>query len=194
MTSAIDIDGFEARYRSEADPWEVFSKQDELAKCEAVIAAAKRGDTTDILELGSGIGGHSAALCAIAKRLDCIEATPTGVARTRERLAGCTNAKVYQKTLPTKLPRSLYSTIIISELLYYLSVPDMAEVASSVIAALPPDGQLILAHHWAHFEDAQQDGANIHQDFVRCTGAIEFTSELVCQTSQWRVERFAKLR
>ena len=194
MTSAIGIDGFEARYRSEADPWEVFSKQDELAKCEAVVAAAKRGNTTDVLELGSGIGGHSAALCAIAKRLDCIEATPTGVARTREQLAGYANARVYQKTLPTTLPRSSYSTIVISELLYYLSAPDMAEVARNVVAALQRDGQLILAHHWDHFDDARQSGANIHDDFIRRAGVLQFTSHLVRRTPLWRVEQFTNLR
>lgn len=192
MSDMIDIGGFEQRYRDEPDPWGVFTRADEHAKRAAIIKGVDRGDSSSILELGSGIGGHSSALAAISIHLDCVEATPTGAERTRERLANHKHAHVHQITLPGSLPRPSYTTIVIAELLYYLSVAEMASLADDVAAALAPEGQLVLAHHWSDFRDAKQSGATIHRDFARFCKLCHSQPQLISRTAHWRVERFTR--
>lgn len=191
MSGYLDIDGFEARYREAADPWDVLNSPDEHLKRDAIIEATRRGDLTHVLELGCGIGGHSVALAKISTWLDCIEATCTGVERTRASLHHNRHTRVHQITLPGPLPRSSYTTVVISEMLYYLSVSDMVRLAADIRHVLVPGGQLVLAHHYAHFDDAQQSGATIHRDFAQACGCFPSHPKLVARTEHWRVERFA---
>ncbi len=194
MSGYLDIDGFEARYRKAADPWDVLNSPDEHQKRDAIIEATRCGDLTHVLELGCGIGGHSVALAKISTRLDCIEATSTGVERTRAFLRDCRHTRVHQIILPGPLPRSSYSTVVISELLYYLSVSDIVRLAADIRHVLIPGGQLVLAHHYAHFDDAQQSGATIHRDFAQAGGCFHSHPKLVARTEHWRVERFTRRR
>ncbi|MEE4212020.1 MAG: SAM-dependent methyltransferase [Parvularcula sp.] len=194
MSCLLDIAGFEARYREAADPWNVFHSPDEYQKRDAIIEAARRGDPGHMLELGCGIGGHSVALAKIAERLDCIEATSTGVDRTRASLCNYRHTRVHQLTLPGRLPSSSYSTVVVSELLYYMSVLDMTKLAFDIGGVLARGGQLVLAHHYAHFDDAHQSGATIHRDFAQACACLHSRPELVARTEHWRVERFTRRR
>ena len=70
---------FEARYRTQGDPWSYTSSAYEQRKYAATLAACGPGPFGRALELGGSIGVFSAQLAPRCHHLTTIDAAPTAV-------------------------------------------------------------------------------------------------------------------
>ncbi|GAB3675684.1 class I SAM-dependent methyltransferase [Salinisphaera aquimarina] len=163
---AIDLAGFEAKFRALGDPWQTFTARDEAIKRERIVRALGNRPVARLLELGSGNGSNSQRLAARALRLDACDGSASATALTRQALAGHRHAYAWQIALPAALPGDRYDAVVIAELLYYLSPRNMHRLARDVAAVLTPSGTLVLAHHQIEFHDSAQRAAGIHARFV----------------------------
>lgn len=167
----ITLEGFEATFRGDDDPWATFADADEALKRDAILHAAGAGPLGRVLELGAGNGSNSVALAGRALRLDATEGTRAGAALTARALEGERRSRALQLALPGRFPRPIYDCVVVAELLYYLAPGDMAQVARDVARALRPGGRLVLAHHEIDFHDFAQPAKGLHRRFLAATGA-----------------------
>ncbi|MDV3456850.1 class I SAM-dependent methyltransferase [Sphingomonas sp. HF-S4] len=187
----ITLDGFEAKFAADPDPWFTFSDRDEAHKRQAILHALGSGKRGRILELAAGNGSNSATLARRTLRLDATEGTAEGTALVAKAIADCPGARALRLALPDPFPSPRYDAIIVAEVLYYLTARVMAETARRVSRALPVGGRLVLAHHRIDFHDFVQHAAGIHADFLRDTGARWHVLSEV-RTGRWIVQGLAK--
>ncbi len=192
---SISLDGFNARFRDDPDPWGTFSKRDEANKRSAILKTLGAGRAGRLLELASGNGSNSAALCTKCLRLLACEGTASGVMLTRQALihSACNRDRVraLQLVLPNRFPGGMYDGVVIAELLYYLNGRDMAALARETGARVRRGGRLVLAHHLARFADARQSGNGIHEQFLKDTGARWKKRATMC-TRHWHVDGYLR--
>ncbi len=138
---------FELRYQREADPWGYRSSAYERAKYRATLEACGRGPFASALELGGSIGEFSALLAPRCRRLTTIDASPTAVARARVRVTGLP-VEVLLGSIPQELPSGRFELVVASEVLYYLTVPELTATLAALRARMRPGARLV-AVHWA---------------------------------------------
>lgn len=191
MKPAIDLAGFEQKFRADPDPWDTWTDHDEAVKRAAVLHALGTGPAGRILELGSGNGSNSRALAQRALRLDACDGTGAGTALTRKALTDLPGAHAHRLVLPGRFPHPPYDAIVIAELLYYLSPRSMAAVARALAAALRPGGRLVLAHHRIAFDDAAQPPEGVHARFLSATGT-GWSRTAERRTARWVAQGFVR--
>lgn len=188
----IGLDGFARKFAEDPDPWDTWENADEQLKRAAILHALPSGPSGRMLELGAGNGSNSAALAARALRLDATEATREGVKLVRNAIGDhAPRASAFQLIAPAPPPRDTYDTIVIAELLYYLTPRDMQLLAVQVAERLRRGGTLVLAHHRITFYDFAQHAGHIHEQFLRSSGA-RWRLRTVRRTGRWIVTQCAR--
>ena len=188
----ITLSGFEEKFVANADPWQTFSDREEAIKRRAIIHALGARPHGRVLELAAGNGSNSVALTHRALRLDATEGTRRGARLVAVAVAGNSRARALELELPTRFPRPRYDAIVIAEILYYLSMRDMAAVARDTAAALRSGGRLVLAHHRIDFSDFVQHADGIHRRFLRASGA-SWSRLWMFRTGRWLVEAIERI-
>ena len=187
MTSrAITLDGFEAKFRDNPDPWQTFSSRYEAAKREALRHVIGPGRHGRALELAAGNGSNTAMIANAALRLDVCEGTPSGTALIRHKFGADPRISVHCTDLAEPFPASRYDLIVISEVLYYLDDTAFARLARETARTLRPGGRLVLAHHGERFPDAARDGRTSHRHFLRRL-PISLRKEGAVTARRWRI-------
>jgi len=184
---AIDLAGFEAKFRAGPDPWQTFTARDEAIKRQCILCALGNGPIARILELGSGNGSNSQALARRALKLQACDGSASATQLTREALADAPRAHAWQIALPARLPGRQFEAVVIAELLYYLDARAMQRLARDVAGVLAPGARLVLAHHQVEFPDNSQRTAGVHERFVAATGH-RLRLRQRWQNRRWRVE------
>ncbi len=138
---------FEARYRSDPDPWGYTHSEYERLKYAATLQACGPGPFKRALELGSSIGVFSALLAPLCGQLVSIDAAPTAVADARLRLAEHPQVELVLGQIPAAVPGGRYDLVLASEILYYLAPDDLVETLS-VLCTRMEAGARLVAVHW----------------------------------------------
>ena len=184
---AIDLVGFEAKFRALGDPWHTFTARDEAIKRDRIVRAVGNRPVARLLELASGNGSNSQRLATRALRLDACDGSASATALTRKALKNFAHAHAWQIALPAPLPGDRYDAVVIAELLYYLSPRDLKRLARDVAAVLAPGATLVLAHHQIEFPDNAQRTAGIHGRFISAM-ARDLKPGRRWRSRRWRVE------
>ena len=143
---SLDSGYFEDIYARTIDPWGFRTSPYERGKYEATIGILPRARYRSALEVGCSIGVFTRML---AERCDAVLALDTSaraLEEARTANAGLPNLAFREATLPRDFPDGRYDLIVLSEVLYYLSRPDLAALAERCRNALAPDGQMVLCH------------------------------------------------
>ena len=190
---AIDLSGFEAKFRAAADPWQTFTARDEAIKRGRIVRALGTRPHARLLELGCGNGSNSRTLARRALHLHACDGSASATRLTRAALAGHTHAEAFEIALPAAFPGRRYEAVVIAELLYYLAPRALDRLARDVARVLVPGGRLVLAHHHVEFHDSAQRAAGIHARFLASTGRA-WQRRYVAASRRWHVEGFVATR
>lgn len=183
---SIDLQGFEAKFSGNADPWSTWTDPDEALKRRAILHALGPGPIGRVLELGAGNGSNSRAFAARALRLDATEATAEGTKLVAKAIRHRPRARALRLIVPARPPRARYDAIVVVELLYYLDPQAMRRLARQTRTHLRRGGILVLAHHRITFYDFAQRADGIHRRFLRQSGA-RWQVRTTRRTGRWRV-------
>ncbi|MBE7212736.1 MAG: methyltransferase domain-containing protein [Gluconacetobacter diazotrophicus] len=157
---------FDDVYRANPDPWNFASSPYEAAKYAATLAALPRALYPSAFEAGCSIGVLTAQLAPRCGRLLSADISERALRAARERCAALDNVRFEQRTLPGGFPDGPFDLIVVSEVGYYLAMPDLLKFRAAVISQLAPAGQLLLVHWTPEVHDYPLTGDEVHETFL----------------------------
>lgn len=158
---AIDVAGFERKFRQNIDPWDYTNSRFERSKRNVLLRACGHSKHGRALELGCAIGETTRYLAPVCLRLVALDASPTALAEARKRVHS-THVRFVQAKVPGQMPHGPFDLIVVSEIAYYLSVHELALLGKRLTAAIAHRGKIVLLHHRRHFQDAAQSPVLAH--------------------------------
>lgn len=158
---------FDDVYQANTDPWQFASSPYEREKYAATLAALPRPHYERAFEIGGSIGILTAQLATRCGYLLSVDVSQAALAQARQRCAALPQIEIKQMQVPDEFPAGQFDLILVSEVGYYWSPPDLARAADLMVAALPPGGQLLLVHWTPVVPDYPQTGDEVHEFFLQ---------------------------
>jgi len=153
---------FDALYEACDDPWGFRNRWYERRKRLLTMALLPRERYRRAFEPGCANGELSAQLAARCDSLLATDLNETAVRLASERVAALPHVRVERGSVPDDWPAGRFDLIVISELAYYLSSPELDRLAECIKATLTPDGTLLACHWRRPFDAAPQSAAAVH--------------------------------
>jgi SAM-dependent methyltransferase len=154
---------FENRYRQDIDPWDFRTSAYEREKYDSTLSALTCPSYARVLEVGCSIGVLTARLAQRSGKLWAIDASRTALEAARRDAPS--NVSFEECVLPKGFPDGTFDLIVLSEVLYYFSAPDLRSVAQRCCVALAPKGEMVLCH-WLGETDYPLTGAAASDAFA----------------------------
>ncbi|MDR6504938.1 bifunctional PIG-L family deacetylase/class I SAM-dependent methyltransferase [Arthrobacter oryzae] len=153
---------FDAVHGRSTDPWNYTGSWYERRKRALTLAVLPEGDYGAGLEIGCSIGTLSVELAARCREFVAVDASSAALAQAAERLSGHASARTLHLTVPQQWPGGTFDLVAVSEVGYYLTPAELAELFTRVQAAMNPGGTLVLCH-WRHpIAGWELDGDTVH--------------------------------
>ncbi|HEX8425345.1 class I SAM-dependent methyltransferase [Hymenobacter sp.] len=161
---------FDEVYRANADPWSFETSPYEQAKYADTVAALAKTLYESAFEVGCSLGVLTQLLAARCCHLLAVDVAEAPLERARQRCAYLPQVEFQQMMLPAEFPVSrTFDLVVLSEVGYYWSAPDLAQIADQLVAALRPGGHLLLVHWTPPVHDYPLTGDEVHQHFLNKT-------------------------
>lgn len=161
---------FEAKYARRDDPWRLATRWYEERKralTTAMLPAARYGS---VLEIGCSVGTLTAELARRGDRVLATDVVEAAVEQARERVADQPHVRVRRHDARTGVPPGPYDLVVLSEVAYYLTRPELLDLVERLRAELAPGGT-VLACHWRHpVPEHAQTGDDVHATLDRALG------------------------
>lgn len=177
-TGTIPTDYFEGMYRDNADPWRFTTSDYERAKYAATIASLRRERYASALEIGCSIGVLTHELARRCDALLAIEPVSVALEAAKQRNRDQPHVTFRQGVVPADYPEGSFDLVVLSEVAYYLAIPDLERLVDQVGASLRDSGNIVLVH-WLGLTDYPLTGDQAADTF--CNRAAPF-AEAVEQT------------
>lgn len=160
---------FDDVYRANTDPWAFATSPYERTKYTDTLASLPRPHYEQAFEIGCSIGIFTAQLAQRCGHLLSVDVSETALAQARQRCAELPQVTLKRLQVPQEFPEGQFDLILMSEVGYYWSKPDLARAADQMLAALAPGGQLLLVHWTPFVPDYPQTGDEVHEFFLAKT-------------------------
>ena len=163
---------FDDVYRAHSDPWGFTTSPYEAGKYAATLAALPRPRYANAFEAGCSIGVLTAQLAPRCERLLAIDVSEDALAQARARCAALPQVRLERRFLPGEFPDAdgLFDLILISEVGYYLAMPDLLHLRDKCVTRLATGGHLLLVHWTPPVPDYPLTGDEVHATFAAATG------------------------
>jgi SAM-dependent methyltransferase len=160
--STVSLDYFTGLYLAKDDPWDLATKWHDQRKYAVTVASLPQGRYRRCYEPGASVGLLTRLLAARCDEVLAVDCVPEAVAAAAEQVRDLPHVRVAEAMLPAGLPGGTFDLIVIGDLLYYLSAPDLEALLDGLVARLEPGGDIVSVH----FRDRQQggnyDGHHVH--------------------------------
>jgi peptidoglycan/xylan/chitin deacetylase (PgdA/CDA1 family)/SAM-dependent methyltransferase len=143
---------------AEDDPWDYGNSAYERWKFDQTLSLLPTRRFARALELGCAEGHFTSRLAPLVGQLIAIDISPTAIDRARRRCAGLDNVQCQVLNLAGDPLPSKLDLIVCSEVLFYLPLAVLDQVAVKIAASLKPGGHLLLAHGNVIADDRTRTG------------------------------------
>jgi SAM-dependent methyltransferase len=181
--TSVPRERFDLLYKDSGDPWGLGSAWYERRKHAITVAALPRERYRSGLEPGCSTGELTRLLAVRCGRLLAFDFAEAAVKSARQSVSGMPHVSVERHALPAGLPPGGFDLIVASEVLYYLSAPDLESPLDGMAARIDPGGDLVAVHHRARDRCYGYDGHNVH-------AALEARPEF-CELARYDDDDFA---
>lgn len=164
--ASTPLDRFEGLYSAGPDPWGTATRAYERRKRAVTLASLPRARYGPALDAGSGSGVLTAELAARCDRILALDGAAGAVDATRAATAGLANVSVVQAGLPAGLPAGPFDLLVFSEVLYYLSLDDLAGTLDRAEVAARPGTDLVAVDWRPVTPDAPRDADSAHRQLL----------------------------
>jgi|HubBroStandDraft_1064217.scaffolds.fasta_scaffold133980_2 SAM-dependent methyltransferase len=163
---SLGPDYFERLYAAQPDPWNFATSQYEHEKYERTLAALGNARFAAALEIGCSVGVLTSGLAMLCDDLLAVDVNARAIASARVRCANKPNVRFARMTIPREFPPERFDLIVLSEVGYYWSDPDL-EAVIDCIASSASGGLLELVHFLPKVDDYVRSGDAVHTAFLR---------------------------
>jgi SAM-dependent methyltransferase len=167
--ATISDEHFLGMYLAKDDPWDLATKWHDQRKYAVTMASLPRGRYRSAYEPGCSVGLLTAMLAPRCDDLLAVDCVDSAVEQTRAAVRDFPQVRVGLAMVPQELPDETFDLIVVGDLLYYLSGPDLAAFLDGMASRLEAGGDLVSVH----FRDSQgdnYDGFNVHAALVGLDG------------------------
>jgi trans-aconitate methyltransferase len=167
----LGSDYFDSVYAANDDPWQFASSPYERDKYAATMAALPCERYESAFEIGCSIGVLTQQLATRCEQLLAVDVSEAALRQARQRLVATPQARIENMAVPGTFPDELFDLIVLSEVGYYWSMPDLLKARQLIVDHLQPDGHLILVHWTPEVHDYPLTGDRVHETFLELTGS-----------------------
>lgn len=157
-------------YSAHDDPWNFETSDYERDKYQATVNALPKEKYDNAFEIGCSIGVLSRLLAGKCRKLLSVDVAEAPLVKARERLKDYPWVSLQKLTVPDEFPDEQFDLVMMSEVGYYLSLPDLHKLQQQLIAHLQPQGQLMLIHWTPYVPDYPLTGDEVHESFLQLCG------------------------
>lgn len=154
---------FERLFAAEADPWGFETSPYEAAKYAATLAALPHDRYRRALEVGCANGALTERLAGRSDALIAVDVAEAALERVRER--ALPHVEVARMEVPASWPGGTFDLVVVSEVGYYLSPPDLDRLGERCAESVEAGGHLVLVH-WTGETDYPLTGDAVHEAFL----------------------------
>ncbi|MGH3085829.1 MAG: class I SAM-dependent DNA methyltransferase [Rubrobacteraceae bacterium] len=176
MRKRLGREYFEGLYESSSDPWDFETSDYERRKYERTLSFLEGERFRRALEAGCSIGVFTRMLAPLCDALVAVDVSERAVESAKSRLEDHQNVVVERRTLPEEMPEGRFDLILASEVLYYLTEPEMLETLGLFEDALSPGGTLIAVHWRKETKTYPLQGDEVHELLLEHTRLIPTAS------------------
>ncbi len=184
-TGTIAPDYFEALYAANPDPWQFATSEYEREKYAATMAALPDRPFSSALEVGCSIGVLTEQLATRCGALLALDVAEAALAQARAR---CPGVRFARRPVPAEWPPGMFDLIVFSEVLYYLDAPAIRQTAACALAALQPEGCVVLVHYLGE-TDYPVTGDAAADMFIAASG---LSPDLQSRAPGYRIDRLQR--
>lgn len=184
-------DIFESLFKQDSDPWGFESSPYEQTKLRRVLQCLPSSHVSFAVELGCAIGVGTLALAQRYQHVLAVDASETALAMARQRCQQHKHVRFIKSFLPTDYPSieaEGSDLILISEVLYFLSVADIHALAAKVIQSLQPRGRILIVN-WTGPTDTPCTGDEAAESFIRACHEYHWLPDLAEREEGYRIDR-----
>ena len=182
---------FDDLYARDPDPWGFRTSDYERAKYDDTVAALEGRRFARAVEVGCSIGELTARLGPSCDALLGVDIAEAALEQARARNAQSDYITFARMTLPDERPTGRFDLIVLSEVLYYFSRPDLDRVAAWVTGALEPGGVALLVHWLGETPDYPLTGEEAVDAFLSAT-APALTTDRRWRRELYRLDRLVR--
>ena len=176
---------FDDVYAANDDPWAFATSPYEAAKYRATLDAIPRPRYRSALEIGCSIGILTRRLAERCDTLLAVDVAETALAQARDRTRDVSQVRVARLQIPDEDPGGTYDLVVLSEVGYYWSPPDLDRALTLIARRLEPGGHLLLVHWTPFVPDYPMTGDAVHD---RALARPEFRHVAGARADQYRLD------
>jgi SAM-dependent methyltransferase len=156
-SASITPEYFEEMFRQTEDPWELETSTYEREKYAHTIGVLGSRTYENALEIGCAKGVLTQMLAPHCDKLLAVDVSPTALRAARARCAAIDHVSFARMAFPGLAPAPSFDLVVLSEVAYYWSDPDLLEAARWLGSHVTPNGEVLLVH-WTGATDYPQSG------------------------------------
>ena len=191
VTGSLGPEYFDRLYAQSGDPWDFASSPYEAAKYAATLAALPHPRYSYALELGCSIGVFTHLLALRCERLLSTDVSEAALSQARTRCADLPQVVFERRDLTTDFPAGRFDLILVSEVGYYFSQPDLQVLRANIAAALASGGDLLLVHYTGE-TNYPLTAAAVHETFLAWVGR-DWKRAAEQRTNSYRLDLLTRL-
>jgi hypothetical protein len=154
---------FEAKYRSESDPWNFLQSPYECARYDAILNALRGYHYHRAFEPGCSIGVLTIRLANICDEIEASDVSHTAVRETRKRCENLSNVRIRCCSLSEQQDFGRFDLLVLSEIGYYFRAPEWRRISERCVATMNSGSTLLAAHWLGNSRDHQMSGDKVHE-------------------------------
>ena len=165
-TKSLNSDFFEALYQQNPDPWQFATSEYEAQKYATTLDALPNSLYRSGFEIGGSIGVLTEQLAKRCHSLLSVDVSEIPQRQAIDRCQHLDNIRFELMSIPDKFPDEYFDLVVLSEVGYYWSLPDLIKAQRLILEQMRPQGHLILVHWTVDARVLPLTGDAVHDAFV----------------------------
>ncbi len=191
-TTSLSSDFFETLYQQNPDPWQFATSEYEAQKYAMTIDSLPHTLYQSGFEIGGSIGVLTEKLARKCHSLLSVDVSEIPQRQAIERCQHLNNIRFELMSVPDNFPTEYFDLIVLSEVGYYWSHPDLIKAQRLILERLRSQGHLMLVHWTVDADVLPIAGDLVHDTFIDLVpDRLKHIKSLT--EAQYRLDLFEKI-